>query len=95
METLNENQAFLSIENALNKAFEAVKNDEDKRKHAYVWKQRFKKGTLSHKKISEILEEAGFKKVVEEQWIKIPTQRTNKYHPVPPHRGEYIEHFPD
>lgn len=67
-------QKFLLVEEALNIALKASKDDDHKNK-IYVWRQRFRNGTLSHKKISEILTEAGFVKAVEEKWIHLPADK--------------------
>lgn len=74
-------QEFLSVSQAIDLAFQKIIDDNKKKgtenNSAYIWRQRFKQGKLSHKKASEILEEAGFKKVVEEKWIMINRQSKN------------------
>lgn len=64
---------FLTVDQAFDKALDNLKDksNEDERGKIYVWKQRFKEGNLSHKKIEGILEKAGFHKVVEEKWLPI------------------------
>lgn len=82
----NITEGFLSVGEALTSAFEVIKKNEsdEKVKKTYVWVQRYKKGTLSNKKISEILEMAGFKKAVEEKWIFIKKPNQVKFSPEPP-----------
>lgn len=68
---LNEDQ-FLTVEEAFDKALENLKDqNEQERGKIYVWRQRFKEGNLSHKKIGIILGAAGMVKVVEERWMVI------------------------
>lgn len=64
---------FLTVEQAFDSALESIKgtSKENERGKIYVWKQRFKEGNLSHKKIAAILEGAGFHKVVEEKWLPL------------------------
>lgn len=64
---------FLTVEEAFDKALENLKDKskDEERGKIYVWKQRFKEGNLSHKKIAGILEKAGMVKVVEEKWMPI------------------------
>lgn len=62
---------YLLIEEAFSMALEVVKDNPIPRDKIYVWRQRFRDGNLSHKKVEEILERAGFKKVVTEKWIKL------------------------
>lgn len=73
---------FLTIEQAFDFALESIKgtSKEKERGKIYVWRQRYKDGKLSHKKISDILEAAGFKKVVEERWMSLESniQETKK-----------------
>lgn len=66
-------ETFLTVEQAFDSALAAIKDKsrESERGKIYVWKQRFKEGALSHKKIAGILEKAGFHKVVEERWMPI------------------------
>jgi hypothetical protein len=64
---------FLTVDQAFDNAIDSIKDklgDIEKGK-IYVWKQRFKEGNLSHKKIATILEDAGFHKVVEERWMPL------------------------
>ena len=73
---MNENvkgDIFLTVEQAFDNALSVIKDKsrESERGKMYVWKQRFKEGNLSHKKIAAILENAGFHKVVEERWMPI------------------------
>ena len=83
MRTKINSETFLTIEQAFDLALENIKgkyNDDEKGK-IYVWRQRYKDGKLSHKKIWDILESAGFKKVVEERWIALNdsgVQKENK-----------------
>ena len=64
---------FLTVEQAFDSALESIKckSKEGEIGKIYVWKQRFKEGNLSHKKIAAILENAGFHKVVEERWMPL------------------------
>lgn len=66
---------FLSVPEAMENAFKEMieknKMEGAENSSVYIWRQRYNQGKLSHKKINEILEEAGFKKVVEEKWIFI------------------------
>ena len=66
-------KVFLTVEQAFDIVIQNLKHEKDKSKKGkfYVWKQRFKEGNLSHKKIAIILKEAGFHKVVEERWMPI------------------------
>jgi hypothetical protein len=69
----NNKESFLTVEQAFDYALENLKgksSDAEKSK-VYVWRQRYREGKLSHKKISDILGEAGFSKVVEERWISL------------------------
>lgn len=70
-------QVFLTVENAFDSAIKNLK-DKDKLGKIYVWRQRFRQGTLSHKKVEAILKNAGFHKVVEERWmpIELPISET-------------------
>ena len=70
-------QVFLTVENAFDSAIKNLK-DKDKLGKIYVWRQRFRQGTLSHKKVEAILKNAGFHKVVEERWmpIELPASET-------------------
>ena len=64
---------FLTVGEAFDKALENLKGkNEEERGKIYVWRQRFKEGNLSHKKIAIILEAAGMIKVVEERWLIAP-----------------------
>jgi hypothetical protein len=74
-----EEGGFLSAEAAFMKAIEKLKGNSIKRDKVYVWRQRYKEGKLSHKKVMDILESAGFKLVVEEKWIALgkPSQSQN------------------
>lgn len=63
---------FLSAEEAFMKAIEKLKGNSIKRDKVYVWRQRYKEGKLSHKKVQEILEKSGFKLAIEEKWIFLP-----------------------
>ena len=68
------NEVFLTIEEAFDNALEDLKGksqEKEKRSKIYVWRQRFKEGNLSHKKIAAILQDAGLHKVVEERWMPI------------------------
>ncbi len=81
MEPENNDNAFLTVEQALDLALEKIKDDylEGERIKIYVWRQRYRAGKLSHKKIQTILEMAGFSKAVEEKWILIDkTQKKYK-----------------
>jgi hypothetical protein len=64
---------FLTVEEAFDYALNHLKGQskEEDRGKIYVWKQRFKEGNLSHKKVAGILEAAGFHKAVEEKWISL------------------------
>ncbi len=64
---------FLTVEQAFEYALESIKgkSKEQERGKFYVWKQRFKEGKLSHKKVAAILADAGFHKVVEERWMPV------------------------
>lgn len=69
----NSKESFLTVEQAFDYALENLKgksSDAEKSK-VYVWRQRYREGKLSHKKISDILSEAGFAKAVEERWISL------------------------
>jgi hypothetical protein len=74
---MNENEKkegiFLTVEQAFENALANLKGKthEKERGKIYVWRQRFKNGDLSHKKVAAILENAGMHKVVEERWITI------------------------
>ncbi len=58
----------LTIEDAMKKALEVAALVKENRNKVYVWKQRLREGKLSHSLMHEILNNAGFKKVVEEKW---------------------------
>jgi hypothetical protein len=69
---------FLTVDEALSRALESLKGNRTRKKtrkktrgKIYVWKQRFKEGNLSHKKVAGILKKAGFHRVVEEKWMPI------------------------
>lgn len=66
-----EEDVFLTVEQAFDNALDSIKGKSKEKGKIYVWKQRFKEGNLSHKKIAAILENAGFHKVVEERWIPL------------------------
>lgn len=66
-----EKDVFLTVEQAFDNALNSIKGLSKEKGKIYVWKQRFKEGNLSHKKIAAILENAGFHKVVEERWIPL------------------------
>jgi hypothetical protein len=73
MKRNKDGEVFLTVEQAFDKALDSLKdksNDEERGK-IYVWRQRYREGNLSHKKIAGILEKAGFHKVVEEKWMPI------------------------
>jgi hypothetical protein len=72
-ENVKGEETFLTVEQAFDHAIESLKEQakEEDRGKIYVWKQRFKEGNLSHKKIAGILEAAGFHKVVEERWMSL------------------------
>jgi hypothetical protein len=72
-ENVKNEDTFLTVEQAFDHALESLKSQakEEDRGKIYVWKQRFKEGNLSHKKIAGILEAAGFHKVVEERWMSL------------------------
>lgn len=75
----NNKDSFLTVEQAFDHALENLKgksSDAEKSK-VYVWRQRYREGKLSHKKISDILQEAGFAKVVEERWIALEEKKSN------------------
>lgn len=67
--TETKGETFLTIEQAFDNALEKLKGKEKSK--IYVWRQRYKEGNLSHKKIASILEKAGLEKVVEEKWKSI------------------------
>jgi len=72
MKTENNNQdAFITLDEAFELALQKITNLPKTK--IYVWRQRYKDGKLSHKKVSAILETYGFKKVVEERWISLNT----------------------
>lgn len=79
-ENAKSEDTFLTVEQAFDVALSKLKGQskDDERGKIYVWKQRFKEGNLSHKKIAGILEVAGFHKVVEEKWISLETTVVNK-----------------
>jgi len=62
---------YLSPEEAFFSALEIVKGKFYSIEQVCVWRNRYNKGTLSHKKVQEVLEKAGFKRVVEEKWMMI------------------------
>ena len=69
---------FTDTDTAFTTALEIIKEKNlIPREKIYVWKQRYMEDKLSSKKVGEILELAGFKKVVEEKWmsIRIPSLR--------------------
>lgn len=72
-------EIFLTVEQAFDQALDSLKDKskDEERGKIYVWKQRFKEGNLSHKKIAGILEKAGFHKVVEERWMPIDPKATS------------------
>ncbi len=78
-------EIFLTVEQAFDNALENIKDKSPEKGKIYVWKQRFKEGNLSHKKIAAILENAGYHKVVEERWMPIDPKATQ----------ELEEAFPD
>jgi len=67
----SKDETYLLVEEAFSMALEVVKDNPIPRDKIYVWRQRFRDGGLSHKKVEEILKSAGFKKVVTEKWIKL------------------------
>lgn len=72
---------FVNVSEAFKEALERIKDKEVDgidipAAKIYVWRQRFNEGKLSHKKVEQILQAAGFKKVVEEQWISIEIPKT-------------------
>ena len=76
-------EGFITVSEAFDVALERIKGRkigdiEIPASKVYVWRQRFNDGKLSYKKIEQILEVAGFKKVVEEQWISIAVPEENK-----------------
>jgi hypothetical protein len=85
MEDLSLEQNFLSVDKAFDQAItKAIKKNKDLGSDinsAYINRQRYNKGKLSYKKIVEILEEQGFKKVVEEKWILINKETLAKIPP--------------
>lgn len=74
----DEGNPYMSTDDAFSLALEMVKGIHIPRDKVYVWRQRFREGSLSHKKIQEIMELAGFKVVIEEKWIqlKMPKKKT-------------------
>lgn len=75
-----EGGAFLNAETAFMMAIEKLKGSAIKRDKVYVWRQRYKEGKLSHKKVMDILEKAGFKLAVEEKWIFLARPSKNGRH---------------
>jgi hypothetical protein len=61
--------AFVTVDEAFELALYKILNLPKTK--IYVWRQRYKDGKLSHKKVASILEAAGFKKVVEERWMPL------------------------
>lgn len=86
-------KSFLTIEEAFDNALQNLKgkSKEKERGKIYVWKQRFKEGNLSHKKIASILENAGLQKVVEEKWVSTPAPKVARK---PKQDDELYEPFP-
>lgn len=58
----------LTIEEAMMKALQIISKKEKEKNKVYVWRQRLREGKLSYSLMYEILENAGFEKVVEEKW---------------------------
>jgi hypothetical protein len=98
-EGIVKDSVFLTVEQAFDNALGAIKDKskESERGKIYVWKQRFKEGNLSHKKIATILENAGFHKVVEERWMPIDlrSKKIQAPPPAPEKKPERKRHAPE
>ena len=61
----------ISPEEAFMSALDMLRGKVFSTEQICVWRIRYKRGTLSHKKVQEVLEKAGFKRVVEEKWMMV------------------------
>lgn len=71
MKAQNDDTGYLNMDNAFSIALEMLKDKDVPRDKVYVWRQRYKEGKLSQKKVDEILAQAGFKPVVEPKYIHL------------------------
>lgn len=62
---------YISPEEAFMTALDTLRGKVYSTEQICVWRIRYKRGTLSHKKVQSVLEEAGFKRVVEEKWMLV------------------------
>lgn len=81
VKTQTEEKDYLDLDTALNIALEMIKDNPIPRDKVYVWRQRYKEGKLSMKKMDEIMEMAGFKSVIEPKYAnkKIPENLQEKF----------------
>jgi len=76
-------QQQMSIEEAMVKALEIAAEVKENRNKVYVWKQRLREGKLSHALMKEILDQAGFVRVVEEKWAFVENNGGDSSSPTP------------